>query len=93
MKNLYFFGLAYYNKLVDMADRVSEKLKRPLDLLYEHKLLMSRRLDFLYQNKYMIDSDYGDLRVLYDNVSKLSLTIRNGYIKYQINPSEILLGR
>ena len=36
MKDLYYFGLSFYDKLADMAEKKSLRLKRPLDLLYEH---------------------------------------------------------
>ena len=87
MKDLYFFGLSFYDKLADMMERKSNKLKRPLDLLYEHKLLMSRRLDFLHKNKYITDFDYSKLKTTCDEVVKLSMIARNKYIKDQISTS------
>ncbi|MBQ8496246.1 MAG: hypothetical protein IJ489_02175 [Clostridia bacterium] len=93
MKSLYFFGLSYYDKLTEMVQKKSKKLKRPLDLLYEHKFLMSRRINFLYQNKYIIESEYEGLITMCKDISKLSLINRNGYIKYQMKPSDLLLRR
>lgn len=54
MKNKYFFGISYYDRLIYMAKNKSSRLRRPLDLLYEHKLLMKRRLYFLYTNNYIL---------------------------------------
>lgn len=87
MKDLYFFGLSFYDKLADMAEKKSARLKRPLDLLYEHKLLMSRRLDFLWKNKYIADSDYRTLKTPCDDLVQLSLIARNKYLKDQIRSS------
>ena len=87
MKELYFFGHSFYDKLADMAEKRSARLKRPLDLLYEHKLLMSKRLDFLWKNQYMTDSDYYKLKTAYDDVVKFSLITRNKYLKDQIRSS------
>ena len=84
MKDLYFFGLSFYDKLADMVEKKSARLKRPLDLLYEHKLLMSRRLDFLWENKYIADSDYRTLKTTCDDLVQLSLIARNKYLKDQI---------
>ena len=87
MKDLYYFGLSFYDKLADMAEKKSLRLKRPLDLLYEHKLLMSRRLDFLWNNRYMRDSDYDKLKRTCDDMVRLSLIARNKYLKDQIRSS------
>ena len=87
MKDIYFFGLSFYDKLADMAEKKSSRLKRPLDLLYEHKLLMSRRLEFLWKNRYMTDSDYDKLKRACDEIVKLSLIARNKYLKDQIRSS------
>ena len=87
MKDIYFFGLSFYDKLADMAEKQSARLKRPLDLLYEHKLLMSRRLEFLWKNRYMTDSDYDKLKRACDEIVKLSLIARNKYLKDQIRSS------
>lgn len=87
MKDLYYFGLSFYDKLADMAEKKSLRLKRPLDLLYEHKLLMSRRLDFLWKNRYMRDSEYDKLKRTCDDMVKLSLIARNKYLKDQIRSS------
>ena len=73
--------------LAYMAEKNSARLKRPLDLLYEHKLLMSRRLDFLWKNQYMTDSDYHKLKTTCDDVVKSSLITRNKYLKDQIRSS------
>ena len=87
MKDLYYFGLSFYDKLADMAEKKSARMKRPLDLLYEHKLLMSRRLDFLWKNRYMRDSEYDKLKRTCDDMVKLSLIARNKYLKDQIRSS------
>lgn len=87
MKDLYYFGLSFYDKLADMAEKKSLRLKRPLDLLYEHKLLMSRRLDFLWNNRYVRDSDYDKLKRTCDDMVRLSLIARNKYLKDQIRSS------
>ena len=87
MKDLFYFGLSFYDKLADMAEKKSLRLKRPLDLLYEHKLLMSRRLDFLWNNRYMRDSDYDKLKRTCDDMVRLSLIARNKYLKDQIRSS------
>ena len=87
MKDLYYFGLSFYDKLADMAEKKSLRLKRPLDLLYEHKLLMSRRLDFLWKNRYMRDSEYDKLKRTCDDMVRLSLIARNKYLKDQIRSS------
>lgn len=87
MKDLYYFGLSFYDKLADMAEKKSLRLKRPLDLLYEHKLLMSRRLDFLWNNRYMRDSEYDKLKRTCDDMVRLSLIARNKYLKDQIRSS------
>ena len=87
MKDLYYFGLSFYDKLADMAEKKSLRLKRPLDLLYEHKLLMSRRLDFLWKNRYMRDSDYDKLKRTCDDMVRLSLIARNKYLKDRIRSS------
>ena len=87
MKDLYYFGLSFYDKLADMAEKKSLRLKRPLDLLYEHKLLMSRRLDFLWNNRYVRDSDYDKLKRICDDMVRLSLIARNKYLKDQIRSS------
>lgn len=88
MKDLYYFGLSFYDKLADMAEKKSLRLKRPLDLLYEHKLLMSRRLDFLWNNRYMRDSDYDKLKRTCDDMVRLSLIARNKYLKDRIRSSD-----
>jgi len=93
MKNLYFFGLSYYNKLTDMVEKKSGKLKRPLDLLYEHKLLMTKRLDFLHQGQYISGCDYAELKEICEDIIKSSMIARNGYIKQQIKPSELWYNR
>ena len=87
MKDLYYFGLSFYDKLADMAEKKSLRLKRPLDLLYEHKLLMNRRLDFLWNNRYMRDSEYDKLKRTCDDMVRLSLIARNKYLKDQIRSS------
>jgi len=93
MKKLYYFGLSYYDKLAEMAERKSKKLKRPLDLAYEHKLLMEKRIDFIYQNKYISQFYYDDLKKMCESIKTNSLMIRNGYIKYQLSQSNSFLER
>ena len=88
MKNSYHFGLSYYDKLIDMARNNSRKLLRPLDLLFEHKVLMGKRIDFLYKNGHISRFNYENLKTLCDNTAHASLILRNIYLKEQIASSK-----
>ena len=88
MKDFYFFGLSYYDKILEMIVSKSTKLLRPLDLLYEHKLLMIDRLRFLQDNNYLSLNDYNNLSNDCEELLQQSLIIRNLHIKSLISGKE-----
>jgi|GEM_PF-4522648 hypothetical protein len=90
MKTKYYFGISYYDKISEMILDNSPKLMRPLDLIYEYKVMMSSRVEFLDQNGYL---DGKDCLSLFEECKRLvdeTLVARNLWIKYRMtmgNPS------
>ena len=57
---------------------------RPLDLIYEHKLMMSNRVEFLHQNGYLAGEDYILLSKECKRLIDKTLVLRNLWIKYRM---------
>jgi len=93
MQPMYFFGISYYNKIIEMITNNSNRLKRPLDLLLEHKVLMSKRLDFFQKNKYINDNDFSTLKNDCDELMSISSLLLTAYVKNSIYPSNDLNDR
>lgn len=81
MKAKYYFGISYYDKISEMVLDNSPKLMRPLDLIYEHKVMMNKRVEFLYQNGYLDGGDYLSLSEECKRLVKKTLILRNLWIK------------
>lgn len=84
MKTKYYFGISYYDKISEMILDNSPKLMRPLDLIYEHKLMMSNRVEFLHQNGYLAGEDYILLSKECKRLIDKTLVLRNLWIKYRM---------
>lgn len=84
MKAKYYFGISYYDKISEMVLDNSPKLMRPLDLIYEHKLMMSNRIEFLHQNGYLAGEDYILLSKECKRLIDKTLVLRNLWIKYRM---------
>ena len=84
MKAKYYFGISYYDKISEMVLDNSPKLMRPLDLIYEHKLMMSNRIEFLHQNGYLAGEDYLMLSEECKRLIDKALVLRNLWIKYRM---------
>lgn len=81
----YYFGISYYDKITEMILDNSSKLMRPLDLIYEHKVMMSKRVEFLYQNGYLDVEDYLSLSEECKRLSDKTIVLRNLWIKYRMS--------
>ena len=95
MKSRYYFGLSLYDKVLEMLNNNSSKLKRPLDLLYEHKIMMNSRIEYMNQNGYISNEDYIALSEKCEKLIYKTLLARNLWIKYSMtigntNSSELL---
>ena len=95
IKTKYYFGISYYDKISKMVLDNSPKLRRPLDLICEHKVMMNKRVEFLCQNGYLDGEDYRSLSEECKILSNKTLVLRNLWIKYRMsmentNSSELL---
>ena len=95
MKSRYYFGLSLYDKVLEMLNNNSSKLKRPLDLLYEHKIMMNSRIEYMNQNGYISNEDYIAMSEKCEKLIYKTLLARNLWIKYSMtigntNSSELL---
>lgn len=82
-------------KVLEMLNNNSSKLKRPLDLLYEHKIMMNSRIEYMNQNGYISNEDYIALSEKCEKLIYKTLLARNLWIKYSMtigntNSSELL---
>jgi hypothetical protein len=80
----YYFGISYYDKITEMILDNSPKLRRPLDLICEHKVMMNKRVEFLYQNGYLDGEDYLSLSEECKRLSDKTIVLRNLWIKYRM---------
>lgn len=83
------------SKVLEMLNNNSSKLKRPLDLLYEHKIMMNSRIEYMNQNGYISNEDYIALSEKCEKLIYKTLLARNLWIKYSMtigntNSSELL---
>ena len=84
IKTKYYFGISYYDKISEMVLDNSPKLLRPLDLIYEHKVMMSNRVEFLHQNGYLAGKEYLSLFEECKRLVSKTLVLRNLWIKYRM---------
>ncbi len=91
MQSLYSFGLTFYDKLCDMIVSNSSKLLRPIDLIYEHKIMMKYRTEYLMANQYISEKFYLRLKEKIEDLRKLSLLTRNLYLKHLMRPEREII--
>lgn len=81
------YGLGIYHELIQFMYRSSNQflVRRAFHTLSDHKKLMKLRVEYLVAHHYITNTDLIEMSAANE---KLSLIIRNSYLKYVVQPSE-----
>jgi hypothetical protein len=88
-KTKVYVGTDAFNYLANIDDRVSKGRidVRLYNAMYEHKVMMSKRISYLIERDCLSSSKY-DLSIEYKSIEEEMLSVRNKILKYNITKND-----
>ena len=87
-KKNYIYGMEIYNVLLEYIEQMREGRKgfdsRPFHVLWEHKMLMTKRIEYLHEKGYINDDSYTTLVKEFSEIEKDALILKNLHLKFSI---------